>query len=58
MMFFHFAYDMLPHLLVVLVLVLSRISEAALTALGPALPETPAAAFPPAPTRPAAAFTR
>jgi O-antigen ligase len=50
MMFFHFAYDMLPHLLVVLTLVLSRTSEAALAEIGPAPPEAPVAAFA---TRPA-----
>ena len=57
MMFFHFAYDMLPHLLVVLTLVLSRTSEVALAELGPA-PAVAAIGFAPIRTRPATSLDR
>jgi O-antigen ligase len=55
LVFFHFAYDMLPHLLVAVTLVLSRTAEAALAELAPPQDApAPGPAFPRAMTRRAA----
>jgi O-antigen ligase len=45
LMFFHVAYDLLPHLLVAVCLVVSRTGEAALAGLEPAPRQEPAAAI-------------